>query len=293
MSRADAFSADWLALREPFDAEARDRAADHLQLMSRLSALRPDAGPWRVMDLGCGTGANLRWLAPRLGGAQEWLVVDHDADLLAHWATRPELTARAGGLLRREGPGFSADIVRLQADLARDLDRLPWHAAQLVTASALLDLVGEAWLLRLCERAAAAGTALFFSLNVDGVHAWSPADEDDEPIHDLFAAHQRRDKGLGPALGPDAVPRLEAALRARGYTVFTAPSDWRIGGPAPGDHMGMVRAMVDGIGQAAIEQDLSSNAMVRRWQRRRLRQLAQTGLRVGHLDLLALAPTRR
>jgi hypothetical protein len=51
--------------------------------------------------------------------------------------------------------------------------------------------------------------------------------------------------------------------------------------------------MVDGIGQAAIEQDLSSNAMVRRWQRRRLRQLAQTGLRVGHLDLLALAPTRR
>lgn len=290
MSRADAFSADWLALREPFDTAARDAAADPLQLSRRLRALRPRTGPWRVMDLGCGTGANLRWLAPRLGGDQQWLVVDHDADLLAHWATQPGVPAPGGGLLRRTGAGFRADIARRQADLARGLEDLPWHAVRLVTGSALLDLVGEAWLHRLCEHASAAGSALLFSLNVDGLHEWSPTDEDDGPVHGLFAAHQGRDKGFGPALGPAAVARLDANLRSLGYAVFTARSDWRIGPGAMGDHTAMVRAMVDGIGRAAIEQDPTSNAMVRRWQRRRLGRLVRTELRVGHLDLLALPP---
>ncbi|WP_382325041.1 hypothetical protein ACFJI0_11525 [Hydrogenophaga sp. UC242_53] len=89
------FSADWLQQREPFDTAARDEAARHLQLAARFHAMAPPAGtPWRVIDLGCGTGANQRWLAPRLGGPQQWLVVDHDAALLRGCATR------------RQRPGF-------------------------------------------------------------------------------------------------------------------------------------------------------------------------------------------
>src|SRR5690606_7817399 len=77
------FSADWLRQREPFDRAARNGAAGHLRLPTRLSAFRPPQGvPWRVIDLACGTGANLRWLAPVLGGEQEWLMLDHDAALL-------------------------------------------------------------------------------------------------------------------------------------------------------------------------------------------------------------------
>ena len=42
----------------------------------------------RIVDLGCGTGSNLRALAPLLGPRQHWRLVDYDADLLVeHPAT--------------------------------------------------------------------------------------------------------------------------------------------------------------------------------------------------------------
>ena len=77
------FSADWLALREP-----ADRAARSLRL-SRLVAERL-AGhePVRVLDLGTGTGANLRFLAEQFPAPQQWTLVDRDAALLRQVAQR-------------------------------------------------------------------------------------------------------------------------------------------------------------------------------------------------------------
>ena len=71
------FSADWLALREPFDAAARTSA-----LVAELRAHLPRGTPLEILDLGCGAGSNLRHLAPLLGGPQRWRLADHDATLL-------------------------------------------------------------------------------------------------------------------------------------------------------------------------------------------------------------------
>jgi len=68
----------WLALREPADAAAR--APD---LVENLRPHQPDTGPRVIHDLGCGTGAMGRWLAPLLPGPQHWVVHDRDAELLA------------------------------------------------------------------------------------------------------------------------------------------------------------------------------------------------------------------
>ena len=85
-----AFSPDWLALREPADAEARS---------SRLTRLVGDALPHdlvHALDLGTGTGANVRYLAGRLPVRQDWLLVDDDPQLI-------EEAARtcASGVVRR------------------------------------------------------------------------------------------------------------------------------------------------------------------------------------------------
>lgn len=287
----EGFSPGWLALREPFDTAARDRAAPRLGLPGRLASARGDAPVWRVMDLGCGTGANLRWLAPRLGGAQQWLVVDRDPALLARWARQPGMQRAPGGRLRWAGAGFDAQIVRRQTDLARDLEALPWSAVQLVTASAWLDLVGDGWIERLAVLAAQHRVALLFTLSVDGRHAWQPRERDDARVHRLFAAHQRRDKGLGPALGAQAVPRLVGLLRARGFAVQVARSDWSVAPPHP-NAAALWCAMVDGMGRAAIEQDPQAADAVTAWQSRRRAQAGQGQLQVGHLDLLALPPRR-
>lgn len=286
MSRRERFDADWLALREPFDAAARERSA---RLLAALRAQRPTSGPWRVIDLGCGTGANLRWLAPRLGGAQQWLVVDRDAGLLRSWLAQPGFERLRGGVLQRMETDCPVQVLRHRADLARDLEQLPWQAAHVVTASALLDLAGEAWLLRLAAQALASRTALLFALSVDGRHSWLPADADDGLVARHFAEHQRRDKGLGPALGPHAAHRLASALRAQGWRVQLARSDWWIGPDARGADT-MLRAMVEGMARAASEQAPGDAARVQAWRRRRLAQAARGALRVGHVDLLALPP---
>jgi SAM-dependent methyltransferase len=285
----EGFSADWLRQREPFDARARDGAAERLHLSARLAPLRPDPGnPWRVIDLACGTGANLRWLAPRLGGTQEWLVADHDAALLRRWPERLGLLADAavpGDPLVFAGPGFQAAIVRRQIDLAQQLDALPWHAAHLVTASALLDLVSAAWLHRVVAASAAARVALLFSLSVDGRHGWSPADPMDATVMRLFGAHQRRDKGFGPALGAGA-----AAVLRRGYRVFSARSDWVLEGRNGPQAAALQRALVDGMAAAATEQDPALALPLQAWRQRRLALADAGSLRVGHVDLLALPP---
>ena len=63
--------ADWLALREPFDAAARSAT-----LARAVSvALTPDR-PVRIVDLGTGRGSNVRYLTGYLPVPQEWLLLD-------------------------------------------------------------------------------------------------------------------------------------------------------------------------------------------------------------------------
>lgn len=320
---AASFSADWLQLREPFDAAARDGAAPRLALDARLAAWRPpDQAPLRAIDLACGTGANLRWLAPRLGGAQQWLVVDHDAALLRRWpdclAAREAGHCGQGGtvgesgesgksgkggkggngrdgsdgrMLRFSGSGFHAEVVRRQLDLAQSLESLPWHAAQLVTGAALLDLVSAAWLQRLVAAAAAARVALLMALSVDGRHRWAPGDTDDAVVAALFGAHQRRDKGFaGPALGAAAAPALVMALLPYGYRVHSARSDWLLDGRHDLQARAVQRALIDGMARAALEQAPASKPLVHAWRQRRRALAPRSVLRIGHLDVLALPP---
>lgn len=271
----ETFSADWLALREPFDAAARDEAARRLRLDARLAALRPPPGaPWRVIDLACGTGANQRWLAPRLGGPQQWLMVDHDAALLR----------------RIPDAGEGVVTMRQRLDLMASLETLPWHAAHLVTASALLDLVGAAWLQRLVTACAGARLPLLLALSVDGRHAWSPRDPLDEDVAALFAAHQRRDKGFGPALGAQAVDTLVDLLHAQGYRTFQARSDWSVDCRSGAHARRLQENLIDGMTEATVAQGPDRAGELRGWQERRHALVACTGLRVGHLDVLALPP---
>jgi hypothetical protein len=151
-----------------------------------------------------------------------------------------------------------------------------------VTASALLDLTSASWLAQLARHCRQ--TALLFALSFDGRLAWDPVLSEDAMVRDRFVAHQRTEKGFGPALGPDAASHLAGLLEAQGHRVTTAASDWRLG---PADRQ-MLAAMLEGVvaAAAAIEDD---HALVQ-WAGLRRAQWTQRalGLVVGHVDLLAL-----
>ena len=260
------FAQDWLALREPYDRAARSAA-----LADRFAAALGPAS--RLIDLGCGTGANLRYLGPRLAPEQRWLCLDCDRDLLA----------RADVLLGRwRGEVGWQGEVRFEAlDLATGLDSLALDGAG-ITACALLDLASAAWLDQLAERCRRA--PVLMALSFDGRLSWRPVLAEDDLVHARFLEHQRTDKGFGPALGPDAASHLAARLEAAGHRVITATSDWRLG---PADQA-LLDAMLNGVIVAAGA--MEDDRRLAGWAAQRRLHLArgELGLIVGHVDLLAL-----
>ena len=172
------FTAEWLALREPADIAARSAAGT-----SFVTGALAQHSSLHIVDLGSGTGSNVRYLSRHLPQGQRWQLVDNDAMLLE----------AARSLL-------SIDVETSVADL-RHLDASVFTAAELVTASALLDLVSESWLRTFVRHCYRGRVAVLAALNYDGRIVCSPADKDDDLVRDLVNQHQRTDKGFGPALG--------------------------------------------------------------------------------------------
>jgi SAM-dependent methyltransferase len=277
------FDATWLALREPYDHAARNAA-----LADRFAAALGDAPD--LLDLGCGTGSNLRYLAPRIPGPQRWLCVDRDRGLLEaaptalrDWGSRQGWHSHdAGGdelVLAR--PGGEIAVRLAPGDLARG--GVPADDVAGVSASALLDLTSAAWLDELAVRCRR--TPLLIALSFDGRLAFEPMSPEDDEVCRRFLAHQRTDKGFGAALGPDAVAHLAERLETAGCTVTLESADWRLG---PAD-AAMLRTTLAGIVAAA--RAIEDDAVLERWATLRGQQVAAGDLRLtlGHLDLLALS----
>lgn len=287
-SSGERFSADWLSRREWLDGRSRSHcltglAADWL-------ATRPGAhgSPCGIVDLGCGTGSNLRFLAPRLPGPQRWRLVDHDPELLA--------LARRHAATLRDASGSRVAIEARCRDLSPVDDGL-LEGADLVVASALFDLVSRSWAEALVAACAARQQALLFTLSVDSDWAFLDAtgkrleDVEDIAVRALFQAHQRRDKGLGPALGGQAPAVLVAAMTAAGFRVESAATPWYLAA-GERDLLPLAEQLLQGWHDAALEQAPEEQARLQRWHSRRLAGLAagELGLTVGHRDLLALPP---
>jgi hypothetical protein len=281
------FSADWLSLREPADRESRSTA-----LMREAFAHLTETGPVRVLDLATGTGANLRFLAPHLRSPQSWRAVDRDRDLLVvlpqrvgAWALdRGLVVSGARGVFSMRGPDADYRVEAQQADLAR-LDDGLFADVDLVTASALLDLVSESWLRELATACHAVRAVALFALSYDGRLTCAPEDPGDAVVRELVNRHQRSTKGFGPALGPDATACAVRCFEAVGYTTRTEQSDWRIGpSQAP-----LQRQLIEGWAAAAVEMDPGQTSTLEQWKARRLAHVDRgaSEVMVGHLDFAA------
>lgn len=253
------FSADWLALRS--DA---DRAARNPELAAELAELVDECTNLRVLDLGAGTGANMAATAPFLTAKQEWTLVDADAELLD---------------LAVPDEGIAA--TRKVYDLAGNLAPLFDPAPDLVTASAFFDLCGEDWIGSLVEHAASANALVYAVLNYDGIEEWAPAHETDAAVLAAFHQDQRRDKGLGPAAGPDGAEILSQQLKAYGYSVLNGSSKWELSARSDG---ALIAALAEGSA-SAVRPRLGSTADT--WLA--ARREAET-VTIGHRDILAVPP---
>lgn len=277
------FTTEWLTLRESADRSARDTG-----MVERLAP-----GFAEIVDLGSGTGSNLRWLAPRLGESQQWTLVDNDAALLGaarraihDWAqSRRYAVTDDGEVLSLAGPGFACSVRMRTLDLSRELDALELPAGCLVTASALFDLVGRKWLERLVARIAASRASALWTLSYDGTVVIDPALDGDRKLVSLVNRHQHTDKGFGPALGPDAWRVAADLLAQAGFEVATAESPWLLGH----DDRSLLVPLITGWAAAAVATAPAEAQVIDQWCRRRLADVERgvTRVTVGHRDVVA------
>jgi hypothetical protein len=272
---ARGFDPHWLRLRSPFDDAAR------AERLTRLFAGSLPENP-RLLDLAAGTGANLRYLAPRLGRAgQRWMLADHDRVLLDAVAGEMTWWEQRSPALSREREWECRQI-----DLVRDLGSLDPAGFDGIVSTALFDLVSADWLQQFVEWLVLAPRPVLFTLSVDGRLDWTPDDPADAAMRGWIEAHQATDKGFGSGLGGHAPGLLAETLEANGFDVFTGESDWHIGL----DDAAMHRALIEGYRTAALEiAPTSAAALIDGWAKCRLEASERGELTalVGHVDIFA------
>lgn len=285
------FAADWLRLREPADVIARS-----LRLTQSVARAVAGEDELLALDLGTGTGSNVRFLAEHLPARQRWLLVDDDSDLLAEalvrmpaWGAERGYTAsRAPGELLLHNERISCHIETRCMDLALLNNPAIFAGRALVTASALCDLVSIEWLRALAAACREGGAAVLFALTYDGRICCSPEEPEDDTIRDLVNSHQRTHKRFGVSAGPEAVEWTERCFVELGYQVRREPSDWILSSAS----RELQRQVIDGWRAAAVAMAPAQAHQIQGWRDRRLAHVAvdRSQLLVGHQDLVAWLP---
>ena len=275
------FSAQWLALRETADHRARDVSLRDQVVhdLAHLARVRP--GPINLVDLGCGSGSNLRALAPHLPATQHWTLVDYDPALLSaakaalmQWADKI-VSEQETLVVLKNGKHISIDF--LCEDLSSNLEAVLSRPMDLLTAAAFFDLVAESWLERFCGLLNA---PLYTVLTYNGQEVWSPPQATDAAMLKAFHAHQQTDKGFGAAAGPTAAGVMEKLLKARGFAVSSAQSPWKLNA----SDRNLIEQLAIGSAGAVLETKRVSVEEVSAWKQSR--SVAQT-CEIGHTDLYA------
>ncbi len=281
---SEGFSAEWLALREPADARARDaglteqfaqaRASGSLCGRRRASSTSraeraPTCATSRRASAATSTGCSST-TTPRCSKRHEAL----RPTLRALLTTEPRLPARR--------------VETRRLDLTTDLHALDFAPGVVVTASALLDLVSDEWLAQLVEQCRANRCAALFALSYDGRIGLTPSDPDDEWIRQLVNRHQLGDKGFGPALGPAALSSERASYSVR--RAFTCARRAATGICCQQSARSS-KSLLEGWAGAAAELAPNEADRCKRWLTRRLAHVVNGTSRiiVGHQDVLACA----
>ena len=256
------FSADWLALREPYDHAARDKNL----LRQAIGVISKYDCP-TIVDLASGAGSTVRAMASLLNSNANWHLVDDDAVLLAH--AQSELS--------------DTNISLHKIDLSTSLGQAFEIKPDMMTTSAFLDLVTADWLEQLVDFCATYKVPFYAALSYDGRVTTSPDVENEAGVLAAFHLHQTTDKGFGAALGPKGADYAIELFRKAGFSVTSAKSDWMTG---PRDFKFQSELFI-GWHRAACEIDPARKAEFDNWLDRRLALTEQSSLTVGHVDFLA------
>ena len=257
-----------MAARVAADTAARAATVNTLlfELINYLTETSDGESHLEIIDLGAGTGANQRWLTPRLPFRQRWIHLDHDP-AISRSLPLPDDTV------------IIDDSVEALARLLTSRS----GGRCLVTCSALLDVLTTDQIFHVCHAVIDNRVPALFSLTVTGALSVTPTDPDDQLLLAAFNDHQRR---AGRA-GPDATSLASKALQAGGWHVLCQQTPWQL---SAASGRGFVEQVLQERLDAAVAQDPELAPAATAWLDLRRVQLALGVLRIdlGHCDILAI-----
>lgn len=275
------FSPDWLFLREPADHAAR---ADNVA--RALAAQFAAHDEIAVLDLGCGAGSNLRCTYELLPDRQRWVMIDYDPlllesarDRLMQWADEAVEGSEKTRQLKLKKNGKSIEVDLIVGDVVAGIAHVLPAKIDLVTAAAFLDLCSQEWIGKFVATLAARKIAVFAPLIYDGRDRFAPHHSADFDMLEAFHRDMHRDKGFGPALGPEAADFFGRALHEAGYRVLVGDSPWELD---VSDTLAI--ALAQGFAEAVAATGAIDNDVIERWLDFRLEHGTW---KVGHTDIFA------
>ena len=272
--------ARYLAAKTTVDDRALNR-----HVLGELRRLMPTGAP-QVLEVGAGLGTMVArlmdWGAVTTG---EYTLLDADQQMLDCSRRWLRDWAAARGLRSELLPdGLKVGDLRVRlvhAELGSYLAAGHGAAADVLIASAVLDLVDVPAVLPGLLRLLVPGGVYWFTINYDGESIFAPGHPHDDQI--MRAYHRDMDERVryGRPAGESRTGRhLFHRLRAAGAPALAAgPSDWVVSagpdGHYPGDEAYFLRSILDTIQNAlGNRQDRVEPADLAGWLAERGRQLA-------------------
>ncbi len=269
-------------LNQRFDYDSRSR---NLDLEKEFLASLAELETINIIDLGSGSGANLKYLSPKIDGQQVWHLIERDKSLMNHAEKTIELVKQTNQAKLRSVHKIIADFTDKDLNVFKETERRVFLAnavfdiIPLATFLTFLDLLGS----RPCNN-----VILYFTIHINEDLTIQPIHPLNQKYLSLFHQHMQRDQNGKRAMGPNTVREISNTLSQRGFLVKTADSSWDIK-----EDSSFLKSNFDFI--ICATRELLGPKEVGEWEewvQFHLKAIDQgkSRLHVGHQDILAYWP---
>jgi len=225
------FDPNWLQERYRFDEEARNKQLEWTCV--NQFAFRDHV---QIVDLGSGTGANLRYYVEQFPQDQTWFCVEEDIALkVPFWEQVQKMALDLDYAIEHEGvrmkltkPGHEVLIHFVHGNLLKVGELVDLLRTDLVLANAVFDLFSKEQFTGLVQVLSHHSLSLLFTLNYAGMDFSTATDADDHYI-EQYNAHMQREQAFGRGMGPASSREMEAVLKEALAQVEVGESLWQIG----------------------------------------------------------------
>jgi len=204
------FENSWLLSREKIDSVSRNKKA-----IEKINKYTNFTKNLNIIDLGCGTGSNFRYLNPKILKKQSWKMIDISNLSLSYLKKNIRFSQKI------------QNITFKNEDIIKNLEKINFKDFDIVTGSALLDIMPKEWFVEF-SKINKSTKIIYFSINYDGNFKFYPKHKDDDKIVKLFNKDQMSDKGIGKkAVGPKCTQIINKLFQ-RTHKTYVFNSDWVI-----------------------------------------------------------------